>query len=183
MRDARPPPLTSALDESEVLRQTSPHTQRVAIELSDHRLYFEVTFKDEEEAFSPSFSFAARLKPGSHGLDGVEDQVEDYLLQFDPVSLDRRQVLDKFGLHKDAVLHRFTTGEFDHFSDCCINLHVLLQGRRPLDESANPTEHRAGPGPVPDNAVERLPDFVQVRPRRSEAMLQTEEQRSCYAKS
>jgi len=31
---------------------------RVTIELSDHRLYFEETLKDEENAFSPSFSFA-----------------------------------------------------------------------------------------------------------------------------
>jgi hypothetical protein len=41
-----------------------PVTQlRVTIKPSDHRLYFEVTLKDEETAFSPSFLFAARLKP------------------------------------------------------------------------------------------------------------------------
>jgi hypothetical protein len=51
---------------------------RVTFELSDHRLYFEVTLKDEENAFSPSFLFAARLKPRAcaapfeHSRCGIE---------------------------------------------------------------------------------------------------------------
>ena len=37
-----------------------------------------------DQQFPRSFAHLA------HGLDGVEDQVEDHLLQFDPISLNRR---------------------------------------------------------------------------------------------
>ena len=62
----------------------------------------------------------------AHGLDGVEDQVEDHLLQFDPVSLNQRQALGEFRLHRDAVLRRFATGELDNLADRCIDLHALV---------------------------------------------------------
>ena len=52
----------------------------------------------------------------AHRLDGIDDQVEDHLLQLHPIALNERQALRQLRLHRDAVLRRFAAGQLDHLA-------------------------------------------------------------------
>jgi hypothetical protein len=47
------------------------------------------------------------LNDFTHGLDGVDEQIEDHLLQLDPISQNGRQVTRKMSLYRDATSLRF----------------------------------------------------------------------------
>ena len=76
----------------------------------------------------------------AHCLDSVHDQVEDHLLQFDPVSCNERQGVRELGPNGDAVLHRFPTGELDHIADRSVDLQEILPWRRSFDEITDPVD-------------------------------------------
>jgi hypothetical protein len=101
--------------------------------------------------------------PASHGLDGVENQVEDHLLQLDPIAVHGRRALGEFGPHRDAVPDRFASGELDHLADRSIDVHAIARRRRLLGEIANALDHLACPGAVPDDASEGLLCLLQIQ--------------------
>src|SRR5262249_12424211 len=50
---------------------------------------------------------ARSLADAAQRFDGVEDHVQEHLLQLDAIALNARQALREVGLHRNAVLHHF----------------------------------------------------------------------------
>ena len=107
--------------------------------------------------------FSRPLGQRARRFHGVDDQVKDHLLQFDPVAADERHAVGKLRPHQDAVLHRFATSKLDDFLDRRIDVHAVIAQRRFLDEIAYALDDVPRPRGVPDDALERLPNFVQFR--------------------
>ena len=77
--------------------------------------------------------FARALAQAAHGLDGVQRQVEEDLLQFDPVAANGRQAFCKLGSHGNAVLDRFAAGELDQLANGGLDVGAAVARRRLLD--------------------------------------------------
>ena len=103
------------------------------------------------------------LADAAHRFDGVDDQVEDHLLQLDSISLNERQALRELRLHRDAVLHHFASGQGNDLEDRFVDLQAILPWGRLLDEGTDPADDVAGSLAVLDDATERLPDLLQIR--------------------
>ena len=99
----------------------------------------------------------------AHRLDGVEDQIENYLLQLDSISLNERQALRELRLHRDIVFHHFATGQGNDFEDDFVDLDVIFPWKLLLNEGTDAADDLAAALAVLDNTVERLPDLVQIR--------------------
>ena len=69
--------------------------------------------------------------------------------------------LREFGLHRDAVLHRFQTGDLNHLADRCIDLQAIPPWWRLLDEGADPADDVACSIAVLDDVSEHLPHLVE----------------------
>ena len=64
------------------------------------------------------------LADAAHRFDGVDNQVEDYLLQLDSISLNERQALRELRLQRDAVLRKFATGQGNDLKDRFVDLQT-----------------------------------------------------------
>ena len=98
----------------------------------------------------------------AHRLDGVEGQVKDHLLQFDPISSDGRQALEEVCLHQNPFFMASP-----RVSSITSRIAALISTRSSrgvafLTEITNPVHDSARPIAVPDNAVERLPELVEI---------------------
>src|SRR5580704_12505052 len=62
----------------------------------------------------------------AHGLDRVDDEIEDDLLQLNAIPFDGRQTLPECRLHRRAIFGHFPTSEFDHLADCLVQIHSVL---------------------------------------------------------
>jgi hypothetical protein len=61
--------------------------------------------------------FALAFREIAHGLYGIHEQVEDYLLELDPISFNARQ-LCQLRSHRDAILDQFAVDQTDNLKDC-----------------------------------------------------------------
>src|SRR5262249_48904945 len=103
------------------------------------------------------------LRNFAHRLDGVEDQIENYLLQLDSISSNERQALRELRLHRDVVLHQLATGQGNDFQDDFVDLDVTLPWTLLLpDEGTELADDVAGALAVLDNTVERLAGLVHI---------------------
>ena len=96
-----------------------------------------------------------------HRFDGVDDQVEDHLLQLDPVRMNERQALRELRPHPDAVLHHFAAGQGDDLNDRLVDLQALLPRGSFLDEGPDPADDLAGTFAVIRDLAEDLPDLAE----------------------
>ena len=102
----------------------------------------------------------------AHRVDRIHDQVEYYLLQLDPISLDKRRVVRELSPDRDAIVGCFATGKGHHFEDRVVDCDGILARRCPFDERADPTDHLAGATTIPYDKSERLIHFMNIwRPR------------------
>src|SRR5215475_7991761 len=69
--------------------------------------------------------FARTLCALSQCLDGVDNQIQNHLLQLNPISFDERQSLCKLRMHRDAVLHRLAARKLNHLVDRPIELRTF----------------------------------------------------------
>src|SRR5205807_6740245 len=88
--------------------------------------------------------FSRPLADAAHRLDGVDDQVKNDLLQLNSVSLNERQALRELRLHRDAILHRFATGQSNHLKDRFVDVQAILPWRRLLDKGPHSVDYVAG---------------------------------------
>src|SRR6202007_2208465 len=79
-----------------------------------------------------------------HRLDRVDDQVEDHLLQLDPIAVDERQALGEVHLHRGAGPYRFAAGELNHLADRLVYGHPVLPWGRLFDELTDSANDVAG---------------------------------------
>jgi hypothetical protein len=110
---------------------------------------------------------ARPLAQGAHGFDGVDDQVQDHLLQLGPVSLNGRQAIGRFRPHQDAVLNGFAADQLNHIADRRVDFQVLRPRWRLLDERTDPVDDFARAVAVRDNAIERLFQLLEIGRRDS----------------
>ena len=64
--------------------------------------------------------FALVLREIAHGLYGIDEQVEDYLLELDPISLNARQCLCQLRSHCDAILDHFAVDQADNLENALL---------------------------------------------------------------
>src|SRR6266446_6207256 len=157
--DRQPHPQTAALGRIEGLKEVLVicwRQSRPRILHSDEHAVLPVLSRANQQ---PSRSLA----DAAHCFNGVDDQVEDHLLQLDPISLNERQALRELRLRRDAVLHHFPTGQDNHIADRVVDVQAILPWRRLLDEVTDPADAVASSICVLGDAAERLPDLLQIR--------------------
>lgn len=69
---------------------------------------------------------------------------QDHLLQFDPIAFDERQTVCEFRVHRDGVLHHFSTGELNYLTGRLIYVYAVLPSREPPNERPDPVDDLAG---------------------------------------
>ena len=99
--------------------------------------------------------FARALVDAAHCLDGIDDQVEDHLLQLDTISLNERQALGQLSFHRNAILDRFSTGQRDDLEYCLVDPQQILSRRCFLGEPADAVDDVTGTVTVSQDATER----------------------------
>src|SRR5262249_52134256 len=80
---------------------------------------------------------ARSLADAAQRFDGVEDQVQEHLLQLDTIAVNARQALREVGLHRDAVLHHFAMGQGHDLQDGFVDPHAIRPWGLLLDEGTD----------------------------------------------
>src|SRR5271166_4527096 len=99
----------------------------------------------------------------SHRFDGVDNQIDHYLLQLDPIRRDEGQIVGEPVLQSDGIALRLGLGQGDDFANSPVDVQEFSARRHFFDQGANAADHLAGASAVPDDTTERLSDFVHVR--------------------
>ena len=66
----------------------------------------------------------------AHRLDGIDDEIDDYLLQLDPICRDERQVVRKPVLQADAMALHLGLGQGDDLADGLIDVQEIAARRQ-----------------------------------------------------
>src|SRR6516225_243954 len=106
--------------------------------------------------------FPRPLADRAQCFDSVDDQVEDHLLQLDPISANKWQALRALRLHRDAVLRDFATGQADDLEDRFVDVHVFFMERCFFEKRAHPADDLADSIAVSKDTIERLPGLLQI---------------------
>src|SRR5712671_2112899 len=127
-------------------RTRIPHLDRHAIRF--------VTAADEQ--------FPLLFADVAHRFDGIDDQVEQYLLQLDPISLNARQALRQLRPYRYAIVCGLRTGENDNLEDGIVDLYGVFSCGRLLNECADSPDDLACAIPFLDNKRERVIHFMKI---------------------
>ena len=117
--------------------------------LDEHRVRAVAAGDDRE--------LAGAVADRAHGVDRVEDEVEQHLLQLHPVALHPRQSLGELGAQHDAVTPDFVRRELDHLRDLEVDVDEVLARRLALHERPDPADDLARAPAVGGDALERAP--------------------------
>src|SRR6201999_1533744 len=154
----KPQPQTAWLRRVESLEQLLDGRQREAwtriSHLDQHAIRLCLSGADQQ--VSVLFLEAA------HRVDRIDDQVEYYLLQLDPIALDKRRVVGELSLDRDAVVGRFAMGKGHDFEDRVVDCDGVLSRRRPLDERTDTPDDLARATAIPYDKSERLAHLVNI---------------------
>src|SRR5262249_56592875 len=93
---------------------------------------------------------------------GVDDQVQDHLLQLDSISLNERQAVRQLSLHRNTVLRRFASGQRNNLEDRIIYCYAILACRCLLDQRSYPVDDLDGSIAVLADTTEGLPDLLGI---------------------
>ena len=123
--DRQSQPQTARFRRVEGVKQEIERRRRQArtgvLHLDQHALRF-VPGADEYLSLS--------LPNAAHGLDRIEDQVEYYLLQLDPISLYRRQAFCELRPYQHTIVRCFGAGQRHDFENCVVDGERILPRRR-----------------------------------------------------
>jgi len=103
------------------------------------------------------------LGNAAHRFNGIEDLIENYLLQLDSISSNEGQALRELRLHRNTVLHQLATGKGNDFQDNFVDLDVIFPWRLLLTEGTDLADDVAGALAVPDDTAERLSCLLRIR--------------------
>ena len=97
------------------------------------------------------------------GVQGIEQQIEDDLLQLAFVGQQRRQALLQAHLHGDLALVQFGADEIQYLLHGIGDVEPVLGHLRLAHQAAHPGDHRAGAVGVVDDALRRLHGALHLR--------------------
>ena len=72
---------------------------------------------------------ARALADASHCFDGVDDQIEEHLLQLNAVPLNGRQVVCELELERDTAPEQFAAGQGDDLENGLVDVQPILLRR------------------------------------------------------
>src|SRR5262249_23184885 len=175
-----PKPSVMSLDDRPADRQAHPHSVRLGREkrIEDaldvlridpgagilHR--YQHPFLGTGFGFHPQKPLTRRRR--RHRVYGIDRQIQDDLLQLDPIAEDPRELACKLAVNRDALLLQLTLRQLEDLADETIDIDrpdllVVL-----FEHGPDRIEYFTGPVAVPDNAFENLPDLVEVGRRLGE---------------
>src|SRR5215470_7737858 len=98
-----------------------------------------------------------------HCFDGIEDKVEDDLLQLNAISVNGRQSVCKPGLDRDTIPDDRASHHDNHLIDRPIEVKRILSWGRFLDMLAHTADDILSSVGISDDTAKRLPGFIQIR--------------------
>jgi hypothetical protein len=98
----------------------------------------------------------------AHCFGRVQDQVQDDLLQLNPISLNGRQPLAQAGLNGNSILGDCASRQHNHLIDRFIEIKTMLSRRRFLDLVTDPVDYVSRSIGIAHDAVEGFPDLADV---------------------
>src|SRR5215469_3156623 len=102
-------------------------------------------------------------RPAAHGFNRVHHEVEDHLLQLDPISAHEWQALREPAVHRHTVFHELSMTERDDLMYRLVDLEVLLARGLFLDQGTDPPHDVEDAMAEPGDTGQGLPDFLDVR--------------------
>ena len=105
---------------------------------------------------------ARAVADGAHGLDRIHDQVEEHLLQLDPVARHARQRPVELRPPRDAVAARLVLRQREHFQELLVDVQAVLAHHLALRQRADARDDVARALAVGRDVVERRPRFRDV---------------------
>src|SRR5215475_8098565 len=79
-------------------------------------------------------------RPTAHGFNCVHHEIEDYLLQLDPISSHEWQALREPAVHRHTVLHQLSMAERDDLMYRLVDLEVVLARGLFVDQGTDPPD-------------------------------------------
>jgi hypothetical protein len=98
----------------------------------------------------------------AHCFGRVQDQVQNYLLQLNTVSLHGSQPLRQAGLDGNSILGDCASRQHDHLIDRLIEIKTMLSRRRFPDVITHPVDDDSCAVGIAYDTAERFPDFAEV---------------------
>ena len=99
---------------------------------------------------------------GRHCLDGIQDEVEDHLLQLNPVSQDRPNFGRELGDQRNVVALYLGSRERDDVEDDLIDIQQFSAWRAFLGKRPDASDDFTGSFSILDNGFQGLPCLFQV---------------------
>ena len=103
-----------------------------------------------------------------HRLDGIDDEIEDHLLQLNPVGDHRRQLGRQVEAQRHVVQPQLRAHDGQHVEDDAIDVRRRLPGRALRRELADALNHLGRPLALRHDPLQRTPHTFEVRARRSQ---------------
>src|SRR5260370_22222621 len=98
----------------------------------------------------------------AHCFNGVDDQVQQHLLQLNAIPLHHRQLLRESGLQCDAMPDNLVAGQGGGVEDHLVHVERVVARGYLFNEAADPSDDVARSIAVLDDTPESLPDFTHV---------------------
>src|SRR5215813_4876267 len=93
----------------------------------------------------------------AHGFHGIDNQIEDHLLQLYSISQDERHITRKLSLQGHVIPFDFTARQGDNLHYDFVDVQPVLSWWRFLCQGANPADDFSGPTGISDDELDRLP--------------------------
>ena len=98
-----------------------------------------------------------------HGIEPVEDQVEEDLLELDPVSDHDRRGRSEDGMDRGSAQAGLARYHAQHRADDLVHVHGVSRSLFPSEEGAHSLHHLPGPLVVFDDVAHARSDLLEIR--------------------
>ena len=104
---------------------------------------------------------------GTHCIDGIHDQVYDYLLQLDTIGWNLWKLFGELALYQDLLTPNFSLQQDDDFANDLVDVLRFLRVAILLEHRADATDHLRRKMTVLDDALQSFTRLMEVgcRPR------------------
>src|SRR6266404_583316 len=100
---------------------------------------------------------------GAHSVFGIYYQIQDYLLQLNPVSYHWREIACQVGKQLDPAPEHVAAYQCDHFLNGFIDIQRRLFRRSLVQEIANPLNHFTRTHAIADHTSNNVARLIKIR--------------------